>query len=97
MIIQIVKFETSLTEEEVIAVANERIDQFRAMPGLLQKYYVKLQRPNSYGGVYVWESMESLAAFRETDLAKTIPQAYRVKGEPEIEIMQGLFPLREGP
>ena len=97
MIIQIVKFETSLTEEEVVAVAEERIDQFRALPGLLQKYYVKLDRPNSYGGVYVWESMESLAAFRETDLAKTIPQAYRVKGAPQIEVLEGLFPLRKGP
>jgi heme-degrading monooxygenase HmoA len=97
MIIQIVKFETTLTEEEVVAAANERIDQFRAMPGLQQKYYVKLDRPNSYGGIYIWDSMESLAAFRETDLAKTIPEAYRVQGAPEIEVLEGLFPLREGP
>ena len=32
MIIQIIKFETSLSEDEVVATANERADRFRALP-----------------------------------------------------------------
>jgi len=95
MIIQIVKFETSLSEAEVLQVAKERAPQFQALPGLLQKYYVKLGQPNSYGGVYVWDSMESLAAFRESELASSIPAAYSVKGAPQIEILETLFQLRE--
>ena len=95
MIIQIVKFETSLSEDEVIAVANERLDRFQALPGLVQKYYIKLEQPNHYGGVYIWDSIESLSAYRKSDLASSIPEAYKVKGTPDIEIVDVLFPLRE--
>jgi heme-degrading monooxygenase HmoA len=94
MIIQIVKFETSLSEDEVIAVANERLDRFQALPGLVQKYYIKLEQPNHYGGVYIWDSIESLSAYRKSDLASSIPEAYKVKGTPDIEIVDVLFPLR---
>jgi heme-degrading monooxygenase HmoA len=94
MIIQIVKFETSLSEDEVIAIANERLDRFQALPGLVQKYYIKLEQPNHYGGVYIWDSIESLSAYRKSDLASSIPEAYKVKGTPDIEIVDVLFPLR---
>ena len=95
MIIQIIKFQSELSEDEVLAVAEERVGQFRALPGLLQKYYVKLDQPNYYGGVYVWDSMDSLSAFRQTELAASIPAAYKVVGAPSIEILNTLFQLRE--
>ena len=95
MIIQLVKFESELSEDEVWAVANERVDQFRSLPGLVQKYYVKLDEPDHYGGVYVWDSMESLAAYRGSDLAASIAKAYKVKGAPEIEVLDVVFPLRQ--
>jgi len=95
MIIQIVTFESELSEDEVVAVANERIERFRALDGLLQKYYVRLDAPNHYGGVYIWDSAESLAKYRESDLASTIAQAYEVKGQPKIQFLHTLFPLRE--
>lgn len=94
MIIQFIRFETSLTEDEVLAIARERADQFRALPGLIQKYYVKLDQPNHYGGVYLWDSMESLGAYRQSELAATIPAAYQIVGAPKIEILEGLFQLR---
>lgn len=95
MVIQIVKFESELGEEELLATAQARLEQFRALPGLVQKYYYRMEAPRRYGGVYFWDSMESLRAFRETELAATIPKAYRIKGEPEVEIMEILFPLRD--
>lgn len=95
MIIQMIKFETELSEDEVMAVAKSRIEQFRAIPGLIQKYYVKHPQPNHYGGIYIWDSKESLAAFRQTELAASIPKAYKVKGQPVIEIAETLFPLRD--
>jgi heme-degrading monooxygenase HmoA len=95
MIIQIVKFESTLSEDEVIATANERADQFCSLPGLIQKYYVKLGQPNYYDGVYLWGSMESLAAYRESDLAASIPIAYKATGPPDVEILDTLFQLRE--
>lgn len=95
MVIQVVKFGTTLSEDEVLAIANERVDQFRAIPGLLQKYYYRVGQSNQYGGVYVWDSMESLNAFRESDLAASIPSAYKVVGPPTVEVLNGLFQLRE--
>lgn len=95
MIIQFVQFETALTEEEVLAVAHERAPQFRAISGLVQKFYLKLNKPNHFGGFYIWESPEAMMAFKESDLAKTIPAAYRVVGAPDIDIHEMLFPLRE--
>ena len=96
MIIQFVQFETSLTEDEAMTIAKERAPQFRAIPSLLQKFYLKLDKPNHYGGFYVWESAEAMAKFRASDLAKTIPAAYCVIGTPTIVTYEMLFPLRDG-
>lgn len=95
MVVQIVKFESELSEEAVLAVAHDRIESFRALPGLIQKYYVKLAEPHWYGGVYVWDSMESLLAYRQSELASSIPVAYKVKGTPQVEILDSLMQLRE--
>lgn len=95
MVIQIIKFETLLSEAEVLEVAKSRLEQFKSIPGLLQKYYVKLQEPNKYGGIYVWDSMESLKSYRESELASSIPEAYRITGNPSIEILDTLFQLRD--
>ena len=95
MIIQIVRLKTSLTEAEVLAVAHERAPEFRAFSGLVQKYYVRGESPGELAGVYLWDSWESLAAYRESDLAKTIASAYRVVEPPVIEVGEVLFPLRD--
>lgn len=94
-IIQFIKLKSSLSEEEVYQKAKEREPEFRAIPGLLQKYYVKLNEPDQFGGIYIWDSRESLAAFRASDLAASIPQAYELKEAPNIELMDLLFQLRE--
>ncbi len=94
-VIQIVRFKTDLPESEVVRIAKERQLQFQNVPGLLQKFYTKYDNdPRSYGGVYVWESLESLKAYRETDLAKTIASAYHVAEAPSVEVVPVLFKLR---
>lgn len=95
MIVQFVQFETTLSEEEVIEIAQGRKDAFRAVPGLIQKYYLKLDKPNHFGGFYIWDSPESMMAFRDSDLAKTIPQSYQVVGAPDVDIHQLKFALRD--
>ena len=95
MVIFKVQFETLLTEEKVMSIAEERAPLFREIPGLLQKYYFKGEEPNQYGGIYIWDSMESMQAFRETELAASIPVAYEVQGTPQIEIYDALFQLRD--
>ena len=95
MIIQIIKLKSKLPEEELIKRAKEREPQFMDIPGLLQKYYVKLDQAGGYGGVYVWDSAESLQAYRESDLASGIPKAYEIIEKPNVEILDVLFKLRE--
>jgi heme-degrading monooxygenase HmoA len=95
MIIQTIKFKSQFTEEEVMRIAKEREPLFMAIPGLIQKYYVKPLKEGYYGGIYVWDSVESLQTYRDSDLAKSIPQAYAVMGTPEIEVLDVLFQLRK--
>ena len=95
MIIQIVRLKTRLSEDELMARANERAPRFRELPGLVQKYYVKLGEEGSYGGVYFWDSIESMKTFRESQLAASIPEAYQVIEPPDIEVVDVLFQLRE--
>ncbi len=94
MILQIIKLKSNLPEEELLKRAREREPQFKAIPGLLQKYYVKIGQSGAYGGIYVWDSSESLQAYKESDLAKSIPGAYEIIEAPNIEIMDILFQLR---
>ncbi len=95
MILQFVRLKSRLSEEALMQKAREREPQFRALPGLLQKYYVKMDAPGQYGGVYVWDSRESLMEFRNSDLAAGIPEAYEVVEAPDIEILDILFKLRD--
>lgn len=94
-IIQIVKVKTELSEEEMLKIAKEREPQFKAIPGIIQKYYVKLNEPGIFGGIYVWDSLESLNSFKESDLAKTISKAYKAVEPPSIEIVDIMFQLRD--
>lgn len=95
MILQVVKLKSSLAEEELLKIAHERAPQFRALPGLIQKYYVRRQGEGEFAGVYLWDSPESASRFRESDLAKSIAAAYEVLEPPVIETGEVVFPLRE--
>jgi len=86
MLIQTVTFEATLSEAEVLRIADQRADAYRAVPGLVQKYYVKLDPPNRWCGVMVWESKEALAAFRDSELFRTVSTAYGIKGAPAVEV-----------
>jgi heme-degrading monooxygenase HmoA len=95
MILQIIRLKSKLPEDELLRRAKEREPQFRAIPGLLQKYYVKMGDSGQYGGVYVWDSKESLNAYRESSLAASIPEAYEIMEPPNIEVLDILFQLRD--
>ena len=94
-IIQIVRAKTELPEEEFFRIAREREPQFKAIPGLIQKYYIKTKTPGEYGGVYIWDSIESLNKFKVSELAATIGEAYKSIEPPSVEIADILFELRE--
>ncbi|WP_405381950.1 YdhR family protein [Maribacter sp. LLG6340-A2] len=95
MVLQIVTLKSDLPEDELLKRAKERENNFKSISGLLQKYYVKTSKDGEYGGVYVWDSLQSLKKYQASDLAKSIPSAYAINDAPNIEIMDILFQLRD--
>ena len=93
--VQIVRLSSSLSEEELVAKAKVRAEEFRALPGLVQKYYVKLANEGNYAGIYIWDSKASFLEYKASDLAKTIGEAYEVTAPPSVELGDMLFLLRE--
>lgn len=94
MILQIIKLKSDLPEEELLKRAKERESNFKSIPGLLQKYYVKTSVVGEYGGVYIWDSLKSQQNYQKSDLAKSIPSAYEIKEVPKVEMMDLIFQLR---
>lgn len=94
-ILLFVRLKTLLTEDEMLKIAHEREPEFAAIPGILQKYYIKTGKPGEFGGVYVWDSKESLEEYRKSELAATIAKAYKAIEPPSIELVDIMFQLRE--
>lgn len=94
-IVLLVKFRSSLSLEEVTKVLHDRIDQFRALEGLTQKYYLEDTQTGEYAGLYLWESAAALADFQSSELRKTIAQAYQTQGAPRIEVFRIFEVLRD--
>ena len=94
MIVQYVKFKSSLSEDQVLQNIKDREPQYKALPGLLQKYYVQDSQTGEYGGIFVWDSAESMNEFQQSELARSTPAAYQVEGQPRIEILDVITLLR---
>lgn len=90
----IVKIKTQLPEEQLLKIAKKRKPDFEALPGLIQKYYIKLDE-GLYGGVYIWQSMAALQNYKTSELAATIQKAYQATEPPSVEISNILFGLRD--
>ena len=95
MIIQFVKFKSGLSDEEALRIMRERMPEFAALPGLIQKYYSREETTGEFAGIYLWDSQESLDKFRQSELAKSIPIAYEAQGTPRIELLDVIDKLRE--
>lgn len=96
MIIQMIRFKSGLSEDEINQHFIERSDRYRKVPGLLQKYYTKFTETEEYGGIYVWDSRESLDAWRAGNLSGTLAQTYQIEGEPARELAEVMLVLHEG-
>ena len=71
-----VRVKSDLDLEELDRRMHERKPRFLEVPGLIQKIYGRDQATGDTCGIYFFESKEALVAFRDTELAKTIPTAY---------------------
>jgi hypothetical protein len=87
-----VRIKSGLDREEFERRLAERRPRFREVPGLAQKIYGRDHDTGDVCGIYFFESDEELAAFRETELAQTIPTAYEAV-DVRREVYEVLYPL----
>ncbi|MDP8932304.1 MAG: YdhR family protein [Actinomycetota bacterium] len=88
-----VRIKSDLDPQEFERRLLERRPRFLEVPGLVQKVYGRDNATGDVCGIYFFESKEALAAFRETELARTIPIAYEAV-DVRREIYDVLYPLR---
>lgn len=93
MHVLLVKFHSGLPDAEVLRNLEERLPLFRAIPGLIQKYYAREASTGDYVGIYLFESEAALLDYRASELARSIPPVYQIEGTPRIELLELLFPL----
>jgi len=92
-VILYVRIKSDLDSEELDHRLNERKPRFLEVPGLIQKIYGRDEATGDVCGIYFFENKEALSAFRETELAKTIPTAYEAT-EVRREVYEVLYPLK---
>lgn len=92
-VILFVRITSGLDVHELERRLLERRPRFRDVPGLLQKVYGRDGATGDVCGIYFFESQEALDAFRETELARTIPAAYEAV-EVRREAYEVLYSLR---
>jgi hypothetical protein len=85
-VVLIVRITTDLDLEEGKRRWTERMDQFRALPGLIQKYYLKDRATGEWMGCYLWKDQASLDNYLASDLRKSIGAAYEVVGAPSVAV-----------
>lgn len=88
-----VRLKSNLDHEELERRVNERKPRFLEVPGLIQKMYGRDETSGEVCGIYFFENEEALAAYLESDLAKTIPTAYEAASVRK-EVYDVMFPLR---
>ena len=88
-----VRVKSQLDEQELERRLIERRPRFHEVPGLVQKIYGRDAATGDVCGIYFFESQAALAEFRETELARTIPDAYEAT-EIRREVYDVLYPLR---
>jgi len=87
-----VRIKSDLDPEELERRLIERRPRFKEVPGLVQKIYARDESTGHVCGIYFFKDQQSLADFRETELAKTIPSAYEAT-DIRREVYEILYPL----
>jgi heme-degrading monooxygenase HmoA len=95
-LVVLVRFRSRLSREEVMKVVEERAPDFRALPGLQQKYYLQDPESGEVAGLYLWESTDAFTEYRESELRASIAEAYQAEGEPRVEVYRVFKTLRDG-
>lgn len=87
-----VRIKSELDAEEFDRRLLERRPRFRDVPGLVQKIYGRDHSTGDVCGIYFFENDRALTEFRETELARSIPDAYEAV-DVRREVYDVLYPL----
>ena len=88
-----VRIKSRLETKEIERRLLERRSRFLEVPGLVQKIYGRDGATGDVCGIYFFDNQAALDAFRETELAQTIPAAYEAI-DIRREVYEVLYPLR---
>lgn len=92
-VVLFVRVGSDLEFDELERRVLERRPSFLDVPGLIQKIYGRDPETGDWCGIYFFDSREALAAFRESELAKTISDAYEAT-DVRREVFEIMYPLR---
>ncbi len=87
MDVVLILFKSDLPKEKVINNFEARSDLYRAVPGLVQKYYIHDEATGHFGGIHVFDSHESAEAFMNSDLVKSIGGAQKSHEPPTVRLL----------
>lgn len=87
-----VRVRSDLDFEELERRVIERRPGFQEVPGLVQKIYGRDESTGDLCGIYFFKDQKSLADFRDSELARTIPSAYEAT-DVRREVYEVLYPL----
>jgi hypothetical protein len=73
-----IRFSSDYSLEELNDICLSDLENFRSVPGLVQKYYVTEEYSGAISSIYMFESRSTRAAFSASDLAKGIPSRYNM-------------------
>lgn len=88
-----VRIKSGLPLPELERRLQERRPRFLEVAGLIQKIYGRDPSSGDVCGIYFFETTADLQAFRQSELARTIPAAYEAV-DVRREHYDVLFPLR---
>jgi hypothetical protein len=91
-VVLFVRVKSPLDAEELQHRVIEPRPRFREVPGLVQKIYGKDPATGGACEIYFFQDRDALAAFRESELARTIPAAYEAT-DTRREVYEVLYPL----
>ena len=80
-------FRSGLSMEAIEKTSDDRADQYKKVPGLVQKYYVVDNTTDRVGGFFIFDSLENLQSFRDSELAKSTGEAYKFKEPPQAQVL----------
>jgi hypothetical protein len=86
-------FKSGLPKEEVLKKIEKRAHKYREVKGLLQKLYIQDESTGHFGGIYIFDSKASLEAFKNSELAKSVGDAYKSVEPPTTRVFNVVLEL----